>query len=209
PFGLTRITLASIFFHSLNGVLIGTEYAYNTYWGTALGPLAYNVVIIIVGVILAAPLGIYAFAWSTLAGAFINFLIQVVGVLRIRGATYFPSIAVSHPGIRRILHLIVPVAIGLSIAQLNLLINQSFLASTLAPGSLNALMIASRVMLVPIMFAISIGITLLPNLTRQAAVRDLPSFRRSFSNSLRAVIFISIPASVGLLVLADPIIQVL
>lgn len=206
--GLTRITLASIFFHSLNGVLIGTEYAYNTYWGTAVGPLAYNLVIIAVGVVLAAPLGIYAFAWSTLVGSFVNFLIQLIGVLRI-GARYHPSLWLSHPGIKRTVRLIVPVMIGLSIAQLNLMINQSFLASTLPQGSLNALVLASRVMLVPIMFAISIGITLLPNLTRQAAVRDLQGFRRTFANSLRAVLFISIPASVGLLVLARPIIEVL
>lgn len=206
--GLTRITLASIFFHSLNGILIGTEYAYDAYWGTAIGPLAYNLVIIVLGMILAAPLGIYAFAWSTLAGAFVNFVIQVAGVLRI-GARYYPSLAMSHPGIRRIVALIVPVAIGLSIAQLNLLINQSFLASTLEQGSLNALVLASRVMLVPIMFAISVGITLLPNLSRQAAVRDLAGFRRSFSRSLRAVLFVSIPSSLGLLLLAYPIIQVL
>lgn len=206
--GLTRITLASIFFHSLNGVLIGTEYAYNSYWGTALGPLAYNIVIIAVGVVLAGPFGIYAFAWSTLVGAFVNFLIQLVGVLRI-GANYYPSLAISHAGIRRIGKLILPVAIGLSIAQLNLLINQSFLASTLPQGSLNALVLASRVMLVPIMFAISIGITLLPNLSRQAAVQDIRGFRRSFSESLRAVLFVCIPASLGLLILAHPVIQIL
>ncbi len=205
---LTRITLASIFFHSLNGVLIGTEYAYNEFWGTALGPLAYNVVIILIGLLLASHLGIAAFAWSTLIGAFINFLVQVVGVMRLR-PRYYLSLAIQHPGIRRIFRLILPVMLGLSIAQINLLINQSFLASTLPKGSVNALVLASRVMLVPVMFAISVGITLLPGLSRHAVMRDRKAFRRSFSDSLRAVLFVTIPASVGLLLISHPVVRVL
>ncbi len=205
---LTRITLASIFFHSLNGVLLGTEYAYNAYIGTAAGPLAYNIAIIVIGIMLSGSFGIAAFAWSTLIGAALNFLVQMIGVLRLR-PRYYLSLAIRHPGIQRIFRLIIPVMIGLSIAQINLLINQSFLASTLPKGSVNALSLASRVMLVPVMFAISIGITLLPNLSRQAALADRLGFRRSFSDSLRAVLFVTIPASVGLLLLSHPLIQVL
>ncbi len=205
---LTRITLGSIFFHSLNAILIGTEYAYNTFWGTAVGPLAYNVVIILIGLLLATRFGIAAFAWSTLVGAAVNFLVQVAGVLRLR-PRYHPSLALHHPGIQRIFRLFLPVMVGLSIVQINLLINQSFLASTLPAGSINALSLASRVMLVPVMFAISVGITLLPGLSRQAAMRDRNGFRQSFSNALRGVLFVTIPASVGLLVIAHPVIQVL
>ncbi|MDA8344359.1 MAG: murein biosynthesis integral membrane protein MurJ [Thermaerobacter sp.] len=205
---LTRITLASIFFHSLNGVLIGTEYAYNEFWGTALGPLAYNLAIILIGMALASRFGIAAFAWSTLIGAAINFAVQVIGVLRLR-PRYYLSLALRHPGIQRIFRLILPVMLGLSIAQINLLINQSFLASTLPKGTVNALFLASRIMLVPVMFAISVGITLLPGLSRHAVLNDRKAFRRTFSDSLRAVLFVTIPASVGLLLISHPLVQVL
>jgi putative peptidoglycan lipid II flippase len=205
---LTRITLASIFFHGLNGVLIGTEYTYSSFLGTAVGPLIYNVAIIVVGIILAGPFGIAAFAWSTLIGAFLNFLVQVWGVLRLH-PQYLPSLNLHHEGIRRIFRLMLPVAFGMSLAQINLLVNQSYLASTLPQGSVNALTLASRVELVPVMFAISVGITLLPNLSRQAAARDMQAFRRSFSDALRIVLFVTIPASLGLLLLAEPIVEVL
>lgn len=205
---LTRITLGSIFFHGLNGVLIGTEYAYSSFFGTAVGPLVYNLAIIVIGVILAGPFGIAAFAWSTLIGAFLNFLVQLWGVWRLR-PRYHPSLDIHHPGIGRIFGLMLPVAFGISLAQINLLVNQSYLASTLPQGSVNALTLASRVELVPVMFAISLGITLLPNLSRYAAVRDMESFRRSFSDALRAVLFVTIPASLGLLLLSEPVVEVL
>lgn len=205
---LTRITLASIFFHGLNGVLIGTEYTYSSFTGTAIGPLVYNLAIIVVGIILARPFGIAAFAWSTLVGAFLNFLVQLWGVLRL-GPRYLASLDIHHPGIRRIFKLMLPVAFGMSLAQINLLVNQSYLASTLPQGSVNALTLASRVELVPVMFAISVGITLLPNLSRQAANRDMLAFRRSFADALRIVLFVTIPASLGLLLLAEPVVEVL
>ncbi len=205
---LTRITLASIFFHGLNGVLIGTEYAYSSFIGTAVGPLVYNLAIIVIGIALAGRFGIAAFAWSTLVGAFLNFLVQLWGVLRLR-PRYHLSLDIHHPGIGRIFRLMLPVAFGMSLAQINLLVNQSYLASTLPQGSVNALTLASRVELVPVMFAISVGITLLPNLSRQAAMRDMQGFRRSFSDGLRAVLFVTIPASLGLLLLAEPTVEVL
>jgi len=205
---LTRITLGSIFFHGLNGVLIGTEYAYSSFMGTAIGPLVYNLAIIVIGILLAGPFGIAAFAWSTLIGAFLNFLVQVWGVIRLR-PRYYSSLDIHHPGIRRVFGLMLPVAFGVSLAQINLLVNQSYLASTLPQGSVNALTLASRVELVPVMFAISVGITLLPNLSRFVAIRDMQAFRRSFSDALRAVLFVTIPASFGLLLLSEPVVEVL
>jgi putative peptidoglycan lipid II flippase len=205
---LTRITLIAIFFHSLNGVLVGSEYAHNAFYATSLGPLLYNAAIIGIGVALAPFLGIFGFAWATVLGAFLNFLVQLWGVLRLR-PRYFLSFDVRHPGLRRVGELMLPVAVGLSIAQLNLLVNQSFLASSLPPGTINALVLSSRIMLVPVLVATSIGITLLPNLTRHAALGDEAAFRRSFSASMRAVVATSLPASALLMMLALPVVRVL
>jgi putative peptidoglycan lipid II flippase len=94
--GLTRIVLLSVIFHSLNGVLMGVEYAHQSFIGTSVGPLVYNSAIIALGVALIKPLGIQAFALSTLAGAFRNFVIQVWGVLRLR-PRYYPVLDLKHP----------------------------------------------------------------------------------------------------------------
>jgi len=205
---LTRIVLLAILFHCLNGILIGTEYAYQSFIGTAIGPLVYNAAIIVFGLALAGRYGIAAFALSTLIGAFLNFLVQIWGVWRLR-PRYQPVLDLHHPGIRRVLKLMLPVTIGLSIAQLNLFFNQTFMASFLPRGSINALTIASRVVLVPILFASSMGITLLPALSRIAMARDYNTFTRYLSSSLRAVVFISIPATVALVTLGQPVVRIL
>ncbi|GEA16910.1 MAG: putative peptidoglycan lipid flippase [Moorella sp. (in: firmicutes)] len=205
---LTRIVLVAILFHCLNGVLMGTEYAYQSFIGTAIGPLVYNAAIIVFGLALAEKYSIAAFAISTLIGAALNFLVQVWGVWHLK-PRYRLVLDLKHPGIRRIFKLMLPVTIGLSIAQLNLFFNQTFIASYLPRGSINALTISSRVVLVPILFASSMGIALLPALTRIAMEGDFRSFTRYLSGSLRAVVFISIPATVGLIALGQPVVRVL
>ncbi|MDN5344798.1 MAG: putative peptidoglycan lipid flippase [Clostridia bacterium] len=205
---LTRIVLVAILFHCLNGVLMGTEYAYQSFIGTAIGPLVYNTAIIVFGLALAGRYGIAAFALSTLIGAALNFLVQVWGVWYLK-PRYRLTLDLNNPGIRRIFRLMLPVTIGLSIAQLNLFFNQTFIASFLPRGSINALTISSRVVLVPILFASSMGIALLPALTRIAIERDYTSFSRYLSGSLRAIIFISLPATVGLITLGQPVVRIL
>ncbi|MGB9662123.1 MAG: murein biosynthesis integral membrane protein MurJ [Moorellaceae bacterium] len=205
---LTRIGLISILFHSLNGVLMGTEYAYQSFWGTAVGPLVYNAAIILFGAFLASHLGIAAFAVSTLIGAFLNFLVQVWGVWRLQ-PHYIPTLDFHHPAIRRIGRLMLPVALGLSVAQINLFLNQTFIASFLPQGSINALTISSRVVLVPMLFATSIGITLLPTLTRLAVKQEALTFSHYLTTSLRTIIFLALPATVGLMLLGQPVVKVL
>ncbi|MDN5346665.1 MAG: putative peptidoglycan lipid flippase [Clostridia bacterium] len=205
---LTRIVLMAILFHCLNGVLMGTEYAYQSFIGTSLGPLVYNAAIIIFGLILAKTCGIAAFAYSTLIGAALNFLVQLWGVWRLKPVYTF-SLDLRDPGILRTVKLMLPVSVGLSIAQINLFINQTFIASFLPSGSINALTISSRVVLVPILFSASMGITLLPALTRRAREKDMKTFAHYLTTSLRAIIFIALPGTVGLIVLAEPIIRIL
>lgn len=205
---LTRIVLMAILFHCLNGVLMGTEYAYQSFLGTTIGPLVYNAAIIVFGTILASRLGIAAFAWSTLIGAFFNFLVQVWGVFRLR-IPYVLSWNFRHPAIRRIGKLMLPVTIGLSIAQINLFLNQTLIASFLPPGSINALTLASRVVLVPMLFAPSLGVTLLPTLTRLAVNKERESFNRYLVMSLTTILFIALPATAGFVVLGEQVIKVL
>jgi putative peptidoglycan lipid II flippase len=214
---LTRIMFISILFACLNAVLMGIEYAYQSFWGTAIGPLVYNAAIIGIGLYLVGriPHGpgpinmkVEAFAIATAVAAFLNFVIQVWGVARLR-PRYALALDVRHEGMQRLMRLSLPIMIGLSFVQINFFINQSVLASLLPAGSINALTLASRVVLVPIMLAISVGIATLPPLAQVALRNDWPAYRKLFSSALGSVLFLSLPASVGLIVLAGPIVAVL
>lgn len=205
---LTRIMLLAVLFHAINGVLVGHQYAKKSFWATAIGPLFYNVAIIAVGGLFGRTLGIAAFAWGVLVGACVNFVFQWAGVRRL-GFRYRWVLDFRHPGFARILRLMVPVVLGVGLVQLNLLINQTVLASLLPAGSINALRLASRIMLTPVSLASSLAIALLPNLTEVAARRDFVQFRRILSLGLRLVVFLTLPAAVGLLLLGHPLIALL
>jgi putative peptidoglycan lipid II flippase len=205
---LTRIMLGAVVFHAVNGVLVGLQYARKSFWATAIGPLFYNIAIIAVGAWLAHRYGIQAFAWGVLTGAALNFVIQAVGVARL-GYRHRLVLDLHHPGLRRIGRLMVPVAFGVGLSQLNLILNQTELASLLPAGSINALRLASRIMLTPVSLASSLAITLLPNLTELATERAWPAFRQYLTTGLRVVWFVTVPSSLGLLVLAEPVVAVL
>jgi putative peptidoglycan lipid II flippase len=205
---LTRIMLGAVIFHAINGVLVGTQYARKSFWATAIGPLFYNIGIIAVGAAAGRIWGIQAFAWGVLIGAFVNFVIQVWGVTLLK-LRYRWAFDLHHPGLVRIARLMVPVAFGMGLSQLTLIINQTFLASLLPAGSINALRLASRIMLTPVSLASSLAIALLPNLTDLISQGDLGAFRQYLSASVRVVIFISLPAAVGLLMLSHPLVAVL
>jgi len=205
---LTRIMLAAVLFHALNGVLVGHQYAKKTFWATAIGPLGYNLAIIAFGWLLAHKLGIAAFAWGVLAGAAVNFIVQVVGVLT-QGHQFQWVRDWSHPGLKRVGRLMIPVAFGVGLSQLNLVINQTVLASLLPVGSINALNLASRIMMTPESLAASLAIALLPSLAEVAQTRDYVSFRRYLSRGFRVVIAVTVPAAVLLMLLAFPLVALL
>lgn len=205
---LTRIMLMAVLFHAINGVLVGNQYARKSFWATAIGPLFYNISIIVVGAEWGRIWGIQAFAWGVLIGAFVNFLIQLWGVYRLQ-FRYQWVMDLHHPGFRRIWRLMLPVIFGVGLGQINLVINQTFLASLLPAGGINALRLASRIMLTPVSLASSLAIALLPNLTEVVALKDFARFRQYLSAGLRSVIFITLPASVGLLLVDRPLVAVL
>lgn len=205
---LTRIMLGAVLFHAINGVLVGTQYARKSFWATAIGPLFYNLAIIGVGAVFGHLWGIQAFAWGVLIGAFLNFLFQLWGVWQLR-FRYYWVLDLKDPGLIAIGRLMLPIVFGMGLGQINLIINQTFLASLLPPGSINALRLASRIMMTPVSIATSLAITLLPSLTEVAALRDFVSFRQYLSTGIRAVIFLSVPATIGLMLLGHPLVGVL
>ena len=213
---MTRIMFWQAFFMALNGVTFGILNAYKIFFVPSLGTVLYNLSIIIIGVIFAPIFvqkwgpnyGIAAFAVGVVIGAFFNFAIQIPDLRRI-GFRYKFVIDLKHPGLKKIIGLMIPILIGLSIGQINLFINQN-IASHLPAGVVSALRTGQRLMQVPIgVFGIAIAMTIFPTLTEQVAKNQIDQFKRTANLGLRSVVFISLPAAAGLIALSIPIIRAL
>jgi len=205
---MTRIMLVQAFFMSLNGICMGILNSYQRFLAPAIGSVMYNVTIIVFGVALAKKLGIVGFSVGVAAGAIVQFLIQL-SALRNIGLKYQLVLDWRHPGVRRIIYLMVPVLLGFSMNQLGLFVQQN-ISSSLAQGALTAVRWAQRIMQLPIgLFAITIAMAVFPTLTGQVARREMDLFKSSFSLGLRTIFFITVPCSVGLALLGKPVIRLL
>ncbi|MBM7868013.1 murein biosynthesis integral membrane protein MurJ [Heliobacterium gestii] len=205
---LTRIMFPSVLFTGLAGLAMGVLNSYQHFLMPSIGAILYNVVIILCGYFLSDTFGIAAFSIGVVLGAFVNFLVQVPMLLRV-GLRYQMVMRLDHPGVLQIAKLMGPALLGLSIGQIQDIINQN-LASALEPGSISALRWANRLMQLPLgVFAIAISVAVFPSLTSAAARREWLDFRRNLSLGLRTVIYITVPAAVGMAILRVPIVQVL
>ncbi|MGE5554433.1 MAG: murein biosynthesis integral membrane protein MurJ [Betaproteobacteria bacterium] len=204
---LMRMMFPAVFFTALSGIAAAILNSYRHFGTPAFGPIAYNLCIIAAAYLLGPKYDIPGMAVGVVVGAIVNFSLQAWFAGR-HNAGYRLIIDLDHPGPRKMLRLFLPTLIGLSIAQINLLVNQN-LASGLT-GGITALRLANRLMQLPLgLFATAISTVIFPTMTRQAALRQIDDFRRSVSTGLRMIYFITVPASVGLIVLAEPIVRLL
>ncbi|KUO51418.1 MAG: murein biosynthesis protein MurJ [Desulfitibacter sp. BRH_c19] len=205
---LTRIMFAQTFFMVLSGISIGILNSYQYFLAPAIGSVLYNLSIILVGWVLSLKYGIVGFSIGVVVGAMLNFAVQVPFILK-KGFKYHFSFNLRNPGVQKIIILILPVFIGLSVNQINLFVNQ-FLASSLEGGLVAALRTGQRLMQMPIaVFAIAIGVAVFPTLTNYAAKGDMINFKRATSIGLRAVFFITLPSAAGLMALKLPLVRFL
>ncbi len=205
---LTRVMFVQCFFMALNGLALGVLNSFNHFTTPALGGIIYNLGIIVIGVAFMDKIGIVAFAYGVVAGAFLNFLVQLPALIKV-GLKYYPSLDYHNEGFRQVAILTIPVLIGLSVTQFNLFISQH-LASGLDPGSITALSLAQRIMQLPLgIFAMSIAMAVFPTLTAQAARGEHEDFKRTLSLGLRGIFFVTLPSTAGLLAIGEPTIRLM
>lgn len=201
---LTRIMLPQAFFLALAGIGMGILHSYNNYLTPSIGSITYNVAILLVSLFLLPYWGIHGFAFGVTVGAFCYFLVELPALYQ-TGWRWQPFLSFRHPGVQEIFHRLLPVLLGLSVNQINLWVSQH-LASYFAPGMLSALRLAQRLMQLPIsLFAISIAVALFANMSRTAAIQDHAGFRRYFQQGVCSTIFLSLPATGGLIALGKPL----
>jgi putative peptidoglycan lipid II flippase len=151
-----------------------------------------------------------ALAVGILLGGALQLLVQVPALWR-RGMRFHFGISLTDPGIRQVGKLMIPGLFGIGIYQVNFFVDTVFATASKMPGgSVTALYVADRVMeLVLGSYAIAVSTAILPMMSRQAAAGHLPLLKQTLAFSLRLVSFITIPATVGLMVLREPIVTVL
>lgn len=208
---LTRIVLPAQLFFFLGGLMMATLEARQRFTARALGPVIYNVGIIFGAVVLSRYIrtdqGISALCWGAVGGAFAGNVLLSYFSLRRAGYQFIPNLNLRHPGVVQVGKLALPVMLGLSLPQIDVIINRSF-ASLLQDGSIAALNYGNRLMQVPLgVFAQAAAVAFFPTLAAHAAARRMTDLRSSLNLAIRGIFFLTIPASVFMMVLATPIIR--
>jgi putative peptidoglycan lipid II flippase len=211
---LTRIMLPFLTFVALAAAFMGMLNALHHFFIPALSPAMFNVVTILCAVILvplAPRLGmppIAAIAVGTVLGGLAQWAVQWP-VLRREGFRYSPTVDWRDPGLRRVLLLMGPGTIGLAATQVNVFVN-TLLATGEGTGAVSWLNYAFRLMYLPIgLFGVSIATATTPAVARQSAQADTPAVRRTIADGLVLMLMLNVPATVGLMVLATPIVQLM
>ncbi|HEX5324037.1 MAG TPA: murein biosynthesis integral membrane protein MurJ, partial [Capsulimonadaceae bacterium] len=206
---LTRTLLPAQIFFFIGGLMMGVLYEKKRFLIPSLGPLIYNGGIIVGGVVLHRWLGIHGFIWGAFGGAFIgNFVLQVLAV-KATGFHFRPSLDVLHPAAKKVWRMLLPIGLGVSLPSIDQLVNKWFSSHT-AIGHTTALMNAYRYMLLPLgIFAQSMAIAAYPTLAHLAAEKNMRAFRSTINESLRNILFLTVPSAALLYVLSVPIITFL
>src|SRR5580658_8469338 len=212
---LTRVMYPFILLVSLAALVMGMLNSRGVFGIPALASSFFNLGSIIAGVAIGYWLdpdfgqrAILGLAIGTLIGGALQLLVQLPS-LRRAGYTYHPDFAWKTPGVRSILRLMGPSVIAASTTQVNVLVNSVF-ASQLGDGPTFWLTVAFRLMQLPLgIFGVALGTVALPLLTRMAAAGNMTAFRSELARGMRLAFLLTIPAGVGLMVLAGPIISVL
>jgi len=207
---LTRVMFPYLVLVGLAALAMGALHSQGRFFAAALGPAVLNVGMIAGIVVLATRVDppILALAIGVLVGGVGQLLVQIPS-LRACGLPLTPSRELRHPALLRVARLLVPAVFGLAAVQVMVFVN-TLLASLLPGGAISFLYYADRVMEFPLgVFGIALASASLPAMSRQAAVGDVAGVAATLNFALRLAVFISVPASVALVVLRAPIVQIL
>lgn len=205
---LTRLMLPSAVLFGLSGLVMGILNSRQKFFVPALTPAMYQLGMVFGVVVLTPKLGIYGLAWGVVIGAAGHLLLQLPLLLK-QGGAYSPTLGLNSPDVREVARLMGPRLLGVAVVQLNFWINVR-LASMQPDGSVTAIQIAFTLMLMPqAAIAQSIATAALPTFSTQVAKNKLGEMRSSLAASIRGILLLSIPASLGLILLREPIITLL
>lgn len=207
---MLRITFPYLLFISMTGVAGGILNSYDRFAVPAFTPVLLNMSLIFAALI-AAPWfdqPTYALAWGVFAAGAIQFCFQLPFLARVHMLP-IPVVDWRHPGVKKILKLMGPAIFGVSVSQINLMLD-TMLATFLPTGSVSWLYYSDRLSELPLgVFAVAIATVILPNLSRHHAASSVEAYSQTLDWALRMVLLIAVPAAAALMLLAEPILATL
>lgn len=203
---MLRVTFPYLFFISMTACAAAILNTYGRFAAAALTPALLNIVMIVCAYVLYTVFAypIYALAWGVCISGVVQFLF-LLPFLKKAGLLVCPKPNLKDPGVRRVLTLMIPALFGVSVSQINTLVDMSF-ASFLKTGSVSWLYYSERLMEFPLgIFAVAVSTVVLPHLSKRKAQADELGFSKSLDWGIRLLLLIGLPCVVGLILLAAPL----
>ncbi|RPI35772.1 MAG: murein biosynthesis integral membrane protein MurJ [Nitrospiraceae bacterium] len=207
---LTRIMFPFLLCVSLAALLMGALNTKKIFFVPALAPAMLNVTLIVSIVFFESKTSqpIIAAAIGVLAGGFVQFAFQLPSFFK-NGYSLGLSTSFRHPGIRKMMLLLIPATLALSVSQVNIIVSSIF-ASFLPQGGITYLFYSMRLIQFPVgIFGVAMGMAVLPMLSEHAVRGEIDRLREDFSFALRLLFFIAVPSMAGLIALREPIVNLL
>lgn len=205
---LLRIQLLAPTLFALSGLVMSTLQAHQRFLLSALAPSFHWLGWIVASIFFVPRGGIHGLAWGVVLGAALHLLVQLPA-LRGLGARYVPSLGLDLAAVRQVGRLMAPRLFGVAMVQVHFLVN-IILASAMPEGSLVGLTLAFSLMLMPeVVIAQAVATAALPTFSSLAAQGKQQEMRSALATTLRGLVFLSLPASLGLVLLRRPIVSLL
>jgi len=204
---MLRLTFPYLLLISMTAFAGSILNSYGRFAIPAFTPVLLNISLIGCTLLLAPSLNqpVMALAWGVLLAGVAQFLFQLPFLMKIKLLPK-PRFDNRHEGVARILKLMIPALFGVSVSQINLLLD-TVLASFLETGSVAWLYFSDRLVELPLgLFGIAIATVILPSLSRQYSLQSAEQYRKTLDWALRTVCVLGVPAAVALFVLAEPLI---
>ncbi len=203
---LLRIMLLAPIIFGVSGLIMGVLNTYQSFILPAIAPTLLWLGMIFGLLVLTPSMGIHGLAWGYVIGAILHFIVQLPGVLRLPKRKFSFSLGLNLPAVREVGRLMAPRLLGVAVVQINFAVN-IMVGSRLSEGSISSIDFAWRIMTMPqVVIAQGISIAALPTFAAQIARGKPEEMRSSLAATLRSILFLSIPAMMGLILLRVPIV---
>jgi putative peptidoglycan lipid II flippase len=207
---MSRIVLPGQFAFLIGGLMIGTLYARQKFFVPGMAPNFYNLGIIFGALVLSHLFTprIIGMSWGAVTGAVVGSLLIPLWAVRKLGSRFEISFDVRRPGVKKVFILMLPVVLGLSLPGVYGMIMQA-LGSGFSHGTNTALDLSNKLMQAPLgIFGQSLALAVFPALTQFYAQERMDMFRNQLAGTLRTVIYITLPVTAIMLVLAPEIVTI-
>lgn len=202
---MLRLTFPYLFFISLTAFAGSILNAHHRFGVPAFTPVLLNLSLIASALWLSPRMDqpVVALAWGVLIAGCVQFMFQFPFLYRLKLLPR-PRVAFKDAGVMKVMRLMVPALFGVSVSQLNLLLD-TLIASFLVSGSISWLYYSDRLMEFPVgILGVALGTVILPNLSRKHAEKSPEAFSATLDWALRLMFLLGIPSAVGLILLASP-----